>query len=165
MNTDSLFDLQVDKAKQTVNITMEFDAAQDLVWDAFTRPEILDLWYAPKPMISRTKYMDFKVGGQRFYAMVSPEGEERWGVQKYMSITPKSNFKFFNAFADKDENLQLPGSDWDLSFQENNGRTTVHISIYNESLQRMESILEGFKIGFKMTYDNLKELLARRSYL
>ena len=41
--------------------------------------------------------------------MVSPEGEERWAVQKYTSITPKTNFKFFNAFADKDENPAIAG--------------------------------------------------------
>ena len=69
--------------------------------------------------------MDFKVGGRRFYAMVSPEGQERWSIQKYTSITPKTNFKYFNAFADKDENPELPGSEWDYNFSEQNGTTTV----------------------------------------
>ena len=53
------------------------------------------------PVSSKTKFMDFKVGGRRFYAMVSPEGQERWAIQKYTSISPKTNFKFFNAFADE----------------------------------------------------------------
>ncbi|MGH9819942.1 MAG: SRPBCC family protein, partial [Pyrinomonadaceae bacterium] len=121
----------VDKEAQTVSITKEFAAGLDLVWDAYTRAELLDQWWAPKPMTSRTKVMDFEVGGRRFYAMVTPEGAERWAVQKYTSITPKTNFKIFNTFADKDENLQLPGSDWDLNFSEHNGVTTVSISIYN----------------------------------
>ena len=86
------------------------------------------------------------------YAMVSPEGVERWSVQKYTSITPITNFKLFNAFADKDENLELPGSDWDLNFSEQDGKTTVSISIYNESLERLEKMIEmGFKEGFTMT--------------
>ena len=55
--------------------------------------------------------MDFKVGGRRFYAMISPEGQEHWSIQKYTSISPKTNFKMFNAFADKNENPELPGSD------------------------------------------------------
>ena len=67
--------------------------------------------------------MNFEVGGKRFYAMVSPEGYERWLIQKYNSISPKTNFKMFNAFADKDENPELPGSDWDLNFSEQNGTT------------------------------------------
>ena len=100
-------------------------------------------------MTSRTKVMEFREGGRRFYAMVSPEGGERWAVQKYKSITPKTNFKFFNTFADENENRQLPGSDWDLNFSEENGKTKVSISIYNESLERMERIIAdgGFKLG------------------
>jgi uncharacterized protein YndB with AHSA1/START domain len=113
MKTTLLFDFTVDKTTKTVSITREFAAELSLVWDAFTKAEILDQWWAPKPFESKTKVMDFKVGGRRFYAMVSPEGQEMWAIQKYTSITPKTNFKMFNAFADKDENPELPGSDWD----------------------------------------------------
>lgn len=160
MTNDLLFEFNVDKAAQTVTINREFAANLSVVWDAFTKPEILDQWWAPKPYESRTKIMDFKVGGRRFYAMVSPDGQERWSVQKYTSITPKTNFKLFNAFADKDENLQLPGSDWDLTFSEQNGKTKVSIIVYNESLERMEMLLEGFKLGFTATLNSLETLLA-----
>ena len=157
-------DFIVDKEAKTVTITKEFAAELDLVWDAFTTPELLDQWWAPKPWTSRTKVMDFEVGGRRFYAMVSPEGAERWAVQKYASITPKTNFKFFNAFADKDENLELPGSDWDLNFSEQDGTTTVRVSIYNESLERLEKMIEmGFQQGFTMTLNYLEELLTMLS--
>ena len=157
-------DFIVNKETKSVSITKEFDADRDLVWDAYTKPELLDQWWAPKPFSSRTTVMDFEVGGRRFYAMVSPEGAERWAVQKYTSITPKTNFKFFNAFADENENLQLPGSDWDLNFSERDGTTTVSISIYNESLERLEKMIEmGFKEGFTMTLNYLEELLAKLS--
>ncbi len=164
MKNDLLFDFTVDKAAKTVVITREFDAGLSLVWDAYTIPEILDQWWAPKPWSSKTKAMNFEVGGRRFYAMVSPEGLERCSIQKYTSITPKTNFKLFNAFADKDENPELPGSDWDLNFSEQSGTTKVSISIYNESLARMEKQLEmGFKEGFTMTLNYLEELLATLS--
>jgi uncharacterized protein YndB with AHSA1/START domain len=154
-----LFDFTVDKATKMVNITREFDADRSLVWDAFTKAELLDQWIAPSPMVSKTKYMDFKVGGKRFYAMVSPEGYERWAIQEYTSITPKTNFKMHNAFADADENPELPGSEWDHTFSEAQGKTTVHIAIYNESLERLERILEGFTQGMKMSLSNLENLL------
>lgn len=161
MGNNLLYELTIDKASKTVIITREFDAELSLVWDAFTKPEILDQWVAPKPWTSKTKFMDFKVGGRRFYAMVSPEGHERWAIQKYTSISPKTNFKMMNAFADKDENPELPGSDWDYTFSEQNGKTTVRITIYNESLARLEKMIEmGFKEGFKMSMINLENLLA-----
>ncbi len=164
MKKDLLFDLTVDKAAQTVSITREFDASLLLVWDAYTKQEILDQWWAPKPWASKTKVMNFEVGGRRFYAMVSPEGQERWSIQKYTSISPKTNFKYFNAFADKDENPELPGSEWDFNFSEQNGTTTVSISIYNESLARMDKLLEtGFREGSALQMKNLDELLATLS--
>ena len=150
----------VNKETKTVTINKEFDAGLSLVWDAYTNAELLDQWWAPKPFASRTKVMDFTVGGKRFYAMVSPEGVERWVVQQYTSITPKTNFKLFNAFADENENLELPGSDWDLSFSQQDGTTKVHISIYNESRERLERMIEfGFVEGTKMQLQNLEELL------
>jgi uncharacterized protein YndB with AHSA1/START domain len=162
--SDLLFDFTIDKAAKTVTLIREFDAELSLVWDAFTKAEILDQWVAPKPMVSKTKYMNFEVGGKRFYAMVGPDGQERWAIQTYTSITPKTNFKMFNAFADKDENPQLPGSDWDYNFSEQNGITKVRITIFNESLERMERLIEtGFKEGFKMSIDNLEKLLTTLS--
>ena len=164
MTNSLLFDFTVDKTAKTVYITREFDAELSLVWDAFTKAELIDQWIAPKPMTSKTKYQDFKVGGKRFYAMVSPEGQERWAIQEYTSITPKTNFKMYNAFADKDENPELPGSDWDYTFSEQNGTTKVSISIYNESLERMEKQIEmGFKEGYTATLDFLEKLLTTLS--
>ena len=96
--------------------------------------------------------------------MISPEGQERWAIQKYTSISPKTNFKMMNAFADKDENPELPGSDWDYTFSEQNETTKVNITIYNESLERMEKMIEmGFTEGFKMSMNNLDELLSALS--
>ena len=161
MTNDLLFDFTVDKAAKTVFITREFDAELSLVWDAFTKAEILDQWVAPKPWTSRTKHMNFEVGGRRFYAMVSPEGQERWAIQKYTSISPKTNFKLFNTFADQDENPELPGSDWDYTFSEQNGKTTVRVTIFNKSLARMEKMIEmGFKEGFTVTLNQLVNLLT-----
>jgi uncharacterized protein YndB with AHSA1/START domain len=159
-----LFDFTVDKATKTVFVNREFDADLSLVWDAFTKQEILDQWWAPKPWASKTKSMNFEVGGQRFYAMVSPEGQEHWSLQKYTSISPKTNFKYLNAFADAAGNPELPGSEWDLNFSEENGTTKLSITIYNESLDRMEKMIEmGFQGGFTMTLKSLEELLATLS--
>ncbi|MCB0280108.1 MAG: SRPBCC domain-containing protein, partial [Calditrichaeota bacterium] len=140
MENTLLSEFTIDKSTKTVFIIREFDAELSLVWDAFTTKELLDQWTAPKPWMARTKVMDFKTGGRRFYAMVSPDGDEHWSLQKYMSISPKTNFKMYNAFADKDENPELPGSEWDFNFSEENGITKVSITIKNESLARMEKM-------------------------
>jgi uncharacterized protein YndB with AHSA1/START domain len=160
MESNGKTEFVTDLQNKKVTITRVFDAPLEDVWRAWTESDLLDQWWAPKPYMAKTKFMDFKVGGRRFYAMVSPEGQEHWSIQKYTSISPKTNFKMMNAFADKDENPQLPGSDWDLNFSEQNGTTKVRIIIINGSLDRMKKMIEmGFEAGFKSALGNLDELL------
>ena len=161
MNSTLLFDFSVNKENKTVHVLREFDAGLELVWKAWTTPELLDQWWGPKPFVTKTKVMNFEVGGRRFFAMVSPEGNERWFLQKFTSINPKTNFKTLNTFADEDENPELPGSDWDLNFSEQDGTTKVSITIYNESLARLERMVEsGFREGFTMGLQQLDDLLV-----
>ncbi len=157
------FEFTVDKAAKTVFISRVFDAGLSLVWEAFTTAELLDQWTAPAPYSAKTIHMKFEVGGKRFYAMVAPDGQERYVLQTYTVITPKRNIQLYNVFADKDETPELHGSSWDYQFSEQNDMTTVKISIYNESFDRMEQLLEGFRLGFTMTLSNLDSLLKRVS--
>jgi len=160
MNSNLLSDFSVNKETQTVHIVREFNANLELVWKAWTTAELLDQWWGPKPFTAKTKVMNFEVGGRRFFAMVGPDGQERWFIQKFTSISPKTNFKTWNSFADEDENPEVPGSDWDLNFSEQNGTTTVSIAIYNESLARLERMVEsGFREGFTKGLQQLDELL------
>ncbi len=54
MKNSLLFDFTVGKSTKTVFVKREFDASLSLVWDAFTKQEILDQWWAPKPWASKT---------------------------------------------------------------------------------------------------------------
>ncbi len=162
MNKNLQMEFLIDKKIKTVTIKKEFASTLNIVWDAFTKQEHLDNWGAPSPMKSKTKYMDFKISGKRFYAMVSPDGNENWVIQEYTSISPKTHFKMNNAFADKDGNPHPVGSVWDFNFSEENGTTKVIIKIFNESFERMEMMLEfGFEAGYTATLENLEKLLAK----
>jgi uncharacterized protein YndB with AHSA1/START domain len=162
MSTNLPFEFIVDKEAKTVRMTRAFDAERSLVWDAFTKAELLDQWWAPKPFASRTKHMDFSVGGHRLYAMVSPEGQEHWGIQTYTSITPQSNFKQQSAFTDPDGNILpgMPTSIWDLSFSDDGAGTKVRIFITHETPESLEKIIAmGFQGGFTMTLKQLDSLM------
>ena len=165
MKSNLLMDFTVNKETSTVNVKREFNAPISDVWSAWTEPEILDQWWAPAPWKSRTKKMDFKEGGQRLYAMVGPQGEEHWALADFTSITPKTNFKYLDAFCDSEGNLNVdfPRSDWDVSFDEQNGSTFVNIAIKHENLSDLEKIIEmGFKEGFTAGMKNLDEVLASK---
>ena len=156
------FEFTVDKATNTVLISREFAAGLSLVWDAFTQKELLDQWWAPKPLTSETIAMDFKVGGRRFYAMVTTEGQKHYGIQRYTAIHPKTNLHWDSSFTDKDENIndQLPTSNWELDFSEQNGTTKVNMAIKHKTFANIETLIQmGFKEGFTMTLNELEVLL------
>jgi uncharacterized protein YndB with AHSA1/START domain len=163
MTNSLLFDFTVDKPTSTVFVTREFEADQQSVWDAFTKQEILDLWWAPKPWVSKTRYMNFEVGGRRVYAMCGPAGEEFWSIQEYIAIAPIENFKQISLFSDKDENVNkdISPSEWNLDFNEEDGITTVSIVIKHKTLESLEGMIKmGFKEGFTMTLNDLSQLLT-----
>jgi uncharacterized protein YndB with AHSA1/START domain len=162
--TNLNFDFTVDKETNTVHITRDFNANASLVWDVFTKPELLDQWWAPKPYKSETKSMDFREGGRRLYAMVSPEGQKHWGVQDYTSISPKTNFRQLNTFSDEDGNFSedMPRSDWNLDFIDKGDMATVDIRIKHKTLADLETMLQmGFQGGFTMTLNSLDELFEK----
>ena len=162
-NHNLIFDFTVSKANKMISVNREFAARLPLVWDAFTKQEILDQWGAPAPYKAQTLSMEFKIGGRRFYKMISPEGQEHYAVQDYTSISQKTNIQYISGFSDKDQNInpEFYGSENNLDFIENNGLTTVRISIRYKTLAILEMMIEkGFKQGFTMTLDNLDKVLA-----
>ena len=166
MTNDLLFDFTVDKTTKTVFITREFDAELSLVWDAFTKPEILDQWGAPAPWTTQTISMDFKVGGRRFFKMISPEGQEYFSIQDFTSISPKTNFKYISGMSDKDENINLEfyGAENNLDFSEATGVTIFRMNIKYKDLATLEMMAnDRFKEGFTMTLNFLEKLLTTLS--
>ncbi|MBK8501318.1 MAG: SRPBCC domain-containing protein [Saprospiraceae bacterium] len=164
MSNDLLMDFSVDKANKLITVKREFNAELSLVWDAFTIPEILDKWWAPKPWQSKTKFMNFIEGGQRLYAMVSPSGEEHWGLTTYKSIQHQNLYKGFDNFCDKDGNLtiELPQSKWVTKFHPiENGKTLVKIKTTYNDLSQLESIIRmGFKEGLTKAMEELDVILT-----
>lgn len=157
-----LFDFTVDKTTNTVLITREFAAGLPLVWDAFSKQEILDQWWAPKPLASRTISMDFRVGGRRLYAMVNTDGQEHYGIQEYTSITPMMKMNWSSSFTDKEGNINpdFPTSEWELIFTEENGITKVAMAIRHKAFASIEMLIQmGFREGFTMTLNYLEKLL------
>jgi uncharacterized protein YndB with AHSA1/START domain len=165
-----LFDFTVDKAANTIFVKREFAAELSLVWDAFTKPEILDQWGTPEPWTTQTISMDFKVGGRRFYKMISPEGQEYFSVQDFTSISPKTNFKYISGSSDKDENInpEFYGAENNLDFSEATGPdsyrvTTFTMTIKYKDLATLEMMAnDRFREGFTMTLNILEKLLASR---
>lgn len=163
MNPHLKFDFTVNKQTNSIEVTREFAADLDLVWAAWTTPELLDQWWAPKPYQTKTKYMNFTVGGHWLYAMIGPNNETHWCRADYKSIDTKKSFSGLDAFCNEkgEINTDFPRSLWNNSFNSVSAeRTEVNIRISYETLADLEKIVElGFKEGFTMALGNLDQYL------
>lgn len=162
MKSNLVFDFVVNKENNTVNVKKEFDATLDLVWEAWTNPEILDLWWAPKPWKTETVSMDFREGGTWLYYMQGPEGDRHYCKNDYETINIQKSFSGLDAFCDENgkTNEDFPRTLWKNTFSENEGITTVLIVARYDNLEDLEKIIAmGFKEGFTMAIGNLDNYL------
>jgi uncharacterized protein YndB with AHSA1/START domain len=162
MKANLAFDFTVNKENNTINVKREFAAEVALVWDAYTKAEILDQWWAPKPWKAKTKRMDFRNGGHWLYAMVGPNGEEHWAIANYKDIEPHKKFTGLDGFSDPEGNVNkdMPQSKWNVSFSGKGDHTLVELMISYDDFAQLEATIKmGFKEGLGMAMENLDELL------
>ena len=162
MKAELQFDFLVDKGKNTITIKREFAANRQLVWDCYTKSELLDQWFAPKTFTTKTKSMDFREGGHWHYAMVDPEGQEYWSRMDYQTIRPIENYTCLDGFCDESGalNPELPRAKWDVTFTEASERSLVHTVVSYASTENLETIIQmGMKEGLTSTMERLDELL------
>jgi len=168
MNSNLLFNFTVNKDDNSIHVQREFAAELDLVWDAWTKPELLDQWWAPKPYRTETKTMDFREGGYWLYAMISPEDVKHWCKADYKKIDVKKSFTGLDAFCDEQGkvNTEFPRSLWNNVFTAGADTTTVNITVKYNSLADLEKIISmGFKEGFTMALGNLDQYLEAQAKL
>ncbi|AZZ92659.1 SRPBCC domain-containing protein [Hahella sp. KA22] len=162
MNANLQFDFIVDKDNNTITVKREFQAKRQLVWDCYTKSELLDQWFAPKPFTTKTKTMDFREGGCWHYAMIDPEGTEYWGRLDYQTIRPIENYTALDGFSDAtgEVNPSMPRSKWDVTFEEKAEHALVHTVIAYNTLKDLETVIQmGMKEGLTSTLERLDELL------
>jgi len=163
MKTNLLFDFLIDKENKTITVHKEFEAGIQLVWDAWTKADILDQWWAPLPYRNETISMNFIKGGTWFYAMISPENEKHYCKAYYQNIKILNSFSYKDAFCNEDgEDLtEMPSMNWTNSFSENNSISKVEVVLNFETVEALENIIQmGFKEGFTMALNQLDTVVT-----
>ncbi len=162
MTPDLKFDFVADKDKRTITVQREFAANRQLVWDCHTKSELLDRWFAPKPLTTKTRHMDFREGGYWHYAMITPEGEAFWSRLDYRTINPIDGYTALDGFCDESGsvNPDMPRSNWEVSFTAASERTLVQtVVLYASSDDLQKAIDMGLEFGLTSTLERLDELL------
>jgi uncharacterized protein YndB with AHSA1/START domain len=139
-----------------VMMTRVFDAPRHLVFEAFTKPELLKQWFGPRGWSLSLCEVDHRVGGGFRFVLRGPDGREMGMRGKYCEIVPPERSVHMESFDD------FPGESQVTSvFTEQGGKTIFTATILYPSQDVRDAVIQsGMEHGAAECYDRLAELLA-----
>lgn len=141
-------------------MTRVFNAPRRLVYDAFTKPELVKQWLLGPPGWSMPVCeIDLKVGGKyRYVWRQDSDGSEMGMGGVYREIVPQERVVCTEVF----DKAWYPGEAVDtLVLSEQGGKTTITQTVLYESREARDGVLKTpMDKGVAMSYDRLEELLA-----
>ena len=150
-------------------IERTFDAPRDLVWRAWSEPDLFMRWWGPRDYSCPACKIDFRVGGSWLACMRSTEGQDIWSTGKYREIVPQERIVCTDNFADADGNV-VPATHYGIdadfasemiisvTLEESNGKTRM--TLRHTGLPAGEHS-EGANEGWNQSLDKLAESLAK----
>jgi uncharacterized protein YndB with AHSA1/START domain len=137
-------------------LTRVFSAPRRLVFDAFTKPELLKRWFGPRGWSLVVCEVDFRVGGGFRFVLRSAEGHQMGMRGIYREIDAPGRSVHTETFDD------LPGeAQVTTTLVEVDGKTTLKAIICYESQDIRDAVLRmGMEHGAAESYDKLAELLG-----
>lgn len=141
-----------------------FNAPRDRVFAAYTQPEHITQWWAPRPWHLSHCTVDLRPGGVWRYCMAGPAGEEAWGMATYREIVAPERLVYEDSFTDADGNVNpaLPVSVTTVTFEDlGDGRTRMSAIAVFATPEALQTVIDmGMEEGMNMCLDQLAELLA-----
>jgi uncharacterized protein YndB with AHSA1/START domain len=140
-------------------MTRVFDAPRRLVWDAFSKPELLKRWFGPRGWSLSTCEVDARVGGGFRFILQGPDGQKMGMRGVYRELIPPGRSVHVESFDD------YPGeSTVTAVFTEQNGKTTLTATVEYPSREIRDTVIgTGMEHGAAESYDKLAELLPSLS--
>ena len=144
-----------------VKMVRVFDAPRAMVFDAFTRCELLKRWFGPRGFSLAVCEGDFKVGGTWRFVLRGPDGGEMGMRGVIREMVRPERLVHAESFDD------YPGESLvTTQFIEEAGKTTVTITVRYESKQIRDAVIaSGMEHGAAETYDRLAEYLESRGHI
>jgi uncharacterized protein YndB with AHSA1/START domain len=142
-------------ADDQILITREFDAPRELVYKAYTTPELVKRWWNAKRGEVTVCEIDLRVGGKWRYVMIADGGMEVGFHGEYREIVPNERLvstEVFEGFSDA-ESLNT------LTLTEVDGRTKLEILVQHKTKEHRDGhINSGMEAGLQDALDLLEEV-------
>jgi uncharacterized protein YndB with AHSA1/START domain len=139
-----------------ISMTREFDAPRELVYRAFTDPELVPQWWGLRASTTIVDQFDLRVGGAWRFIQRMPDGTEFAFRGEFLELVPPS--KVTQTF----EFEPMPGhiTQDTMELTETNGKTLLTVTSKFQSIEDRDGMLQsGMEGGANESYDRLAELL------
>ncbi len=148
-------------ADREIVLTRVFDAPRSLVFRAWTQPEHLMQWLAPKGFVVILADVDLRSGGAWRSGMRSPDGVDYYMRGTYREIVEPERLVFTHSWEDDTEPGHLPGHEALISvtFAESGGKTTMTFQVTGLT---SDASRDGQREGWSQAFDNLAAHLRER---
>ena len=138
-------------------ITREFDAPRDLVFRAYSEPDLIERWLGPRELTTKFDRHEPRDGGRRRYVSTDPQGNE-FGFHGVFHGAPSPD-----GIVQTFEFEGTPGhvALETVTFEERDGRTLVRSVSGSQSVEDRDAMVQsGMERGVRESGDRLEELLA-----
>jgi uncharacterized protein YndB with AHSA1/START domain len=144
---------------EEIRITRSFDAPRMMVWDAYTRPELVKRWLGAMPGWSwAVCEMDVREGGRYRWAGRGPDGAELALGGEYLEVVPGERLVSTERYDQQWYEGDAVGT---VEFTESQGRTVLVTTLRYASKQVRDAVLQSpATSGMESGYLVLDELLA-----
>ena len=136
----------------TIIMTRMFDAPIEKVWECFTRPEHVKVWFGGAGFANPVCEMDVRTGGGYSVTFKSDDSSPMTFFGKYLEVTPPSRLVWTNDEGDQ-------GAVTTVTFEEEDGRTRLVLQELYPSKQALDEE-GGSADGLPEQFEQLDELLA-----
>ena len=140
---------------EQILITREFDAPKELVYKAWTTPELVKRWWHANRGEMTACEIDLRVGGGWRYVMVTTDGFEVGFHGEYREIVPNERLVSTEVYEGMPDGEALDT----LTFTEVDGRTTLEILVQHQSKEHRDAhIASGMEDGMQDAMDLLEQV-------
>ena len=132
------------------------NAPVERVWKAWSEPEQVARWFAPRPLTLRVDKMDFRPGGVFEMAMVFPDGKTHEFSGTYREVVPRARLVWTGEFpGDPKDNIRT-----EVVFTAQGAKTRIDVrQTFQVVTPINEQALQGANQGWNMTLDQLTEVV------
>ena len=148
---------------EQILITREFDAPKELVYKAWTTPELVKRWWHANRGEATVAEIDLRVGGKWRYVMIADGGIEVGFHGEYREIVPNERIVSTEVYEGLPEGVSEHEAATvnTATFAEVDGRTTLTILVQATSKTSRDAIIDsGMETGLQDAMDLLEQVAA-----